>query len=85
MATPFFIDFLHVKCYITLMSIKNWNQVLKTVGNILIDLGKLSFGSLILGSVIRGGFDPMQTFMFGTALAMVFFIIGIFLVNKVKE
>jgi len=67
------------------MSSKNWNQVRKTIGNILIDLGKLSFGSLILGSVLRGGFDPLQTFIFGTALAIVFFVIGLILSNSIKE
>ena len=67
------------------MSSKNWNQVRKTIGTILIDLGKLSFGSLILGSVLRCGFDPLQTFIFGAALAIVFFIFGILVIAKTKE
>jgi len=67
------------------MSSKNWNQVIKNIGTILIDLGKLSFGSLILGSVLRGGFDPLQTFIFGTVLAVVFFIIGLILLASTKE
>ena len=67
------------------MNGKNWNQVKKSIGTIFIDLGKLSFGSLILGSVLRGGFDPMQTFIFGAALAIVFFIVGILVVAKTKE
>jgi hypothetical protein len=67
------------------MGSKNWNQVRKTIGNIFVDLGKLSFGSLILGSVLRGGFDPFQTFIFGTILAIVLFIIGVVLLSKDKE
>jgi len=67
------------------MSSKNWNQTRKTLGPIFIDLGKLSFGSLILGSVIRGGFDPLQTFIFGVALVVVFFVTGVILMAKIKE
>jgi hypothetical protein len=67
------------------MSSKNWNQVRKTIGTIFVDLGKLSFGSLILGSVLRGGFDPFQTFIFGTALAIVFFVVGVIVIAKTKE
>jgi len=64
---------------------KKENRTGKTIGTILIDLGKLSFGSLLLGSVLRGGFDPMQTFIMGAALAIIFFIIGIILINRNKE
>ena len=67
------------------MSSKNWNQVSKTIGTILIDLGKLSFGSLILGSVLMGGFDPIQTFIFGAALVVIFFVVGIIFAGRAKE
>jgi len=77
--------FFHLKCYTLLMDSKNWKQLRKTIGTIFVDLGKLSFGSLILGSVLRGGFDPFQTFVFGTALAIVFFVVGVLLLIKDKE
>ena len=77
--------FLNSKCYTFLMESKNWRQLRKTIGTIFVDLGKLSFGSLILGSVLRGGFDPFQTFVFGTALAIVFFVVGVLLLTKDKE
>jgi hypothetical protein len=67
------------------MDNKNLNQVRKTVGTILIDLGKLSFGSLILGSVLKGGFDPFYTFIAGAALAIVLFVVGVLLLTKGKE
>jgi len=67
------------------MSSKNWNKAKTTIGNIFVDLGKLSFGSLILGSVLRGGLDPFQTFMFGAAVAIIFFVIGIWFVAASKE
>jgi TM2 domain-containing membrane protein YozV len=67
------------------MSSKNWKKSWATVGSLLLDLGKLVFGSLILGSVIRGGFDPFQTFLFGTGIAIFLFVIGVLLVTKYKE
>jgi hypothetical protein len=67
------------------MGSKNWNKVKTVIGNILIDLGKLSFGSLILGSILRGGLDPFQTFVFGTAVAIVLFLVGIFFIAASKE
>jgi len=67
------------------MSSRNWNKAKTTIGNIFVDLGKLSFGSLILGSVLRGGLDPFQTFMFGAAVAIIFFVIGIWFVAVGKE
>jgi hypothetical protein len=67
------------------MGSSNWNQVRKTIGTIFVDMGKLAFGSLILGSVLRGGFDPFQTFIFGVILAIVLFIIGVLILAKIKE
>jgi hypothetical protein len=67
------------------MGSKNWDQIKKTVGTILVDLGKLSFGSLIFGSILKGGFDPFHTFIVGTTLAIVFFVIGVLLLTKGKE
>ena len=40
----------------------------------MVDLGKLSFGSLILGSILRGGFDPLQTFIGGVTIAIALFV-----------
>jgi hypothetical protein len=65
--------------------IKKGNQTGKTIGTILVDLGKLSFGSLLLGSVLRGGFDPLQTFIMGAVLAIILFVIGIILITRSKE
>jgi hypothetical protein len=67
------------------MDNKNLNQVRKTVGNIFVDIGKLSFGSLLLGSVLKGGFDPIYTFIAGVVLAFIFFIVGVIVISKIKE
>jgi len=42
-------------------------------------------GGLFFNSKLRGGFDPFQTFVFGTALAIVFFVVGVLLLTKDKE
>jgi len=67
------------------MGSKSWKDLYTTVGTIFVDLGKLSFGSLILGSVIRGGFDPFQTFIGGAVIAVVLFVIGVALILRGKE
>jgi hypothetical protein len=72
-------------CYSFLVSSKNWNQIKKTIGNLFLDLGKLSFGSLILGSIIRGGLDPLQVLIFGITVAVLSFIVGILIIATVKE
>jgi hypothetical protein len=67
------------------MGIKNWKHLNTTVGTILVDLGKLSFGSLILGSVLRGGFDPFKTFVGGVGIALSLFVVGVVLIIRGKE
>ena len=67
------------------MNSRNWDKAKTAIGGILIDLGKLSFASLMLGSILRGGLDPVQTFISGTAVAGVFFIVGIRFIAGVRE
>ena len=67
------------------MSSKNWKPIGTTIGGLLLDLGKLSFGSLILGSILRGGFDPFQTFIGGVAVALSLFVVGVVLIIRGKE
>jgi hypothetical protein len=67
------------------MSSKKWQQVAKTFGNLFVDLGKLAFGSLMLGSILKGGIDPFQTFIFGTGIAVIAFAIGIWFISMSEE
>ena len=67
------------------MEKKNWKHLFATIGTIAVDLGKLSFGGLILGSILRDGFDPFQTFIGGVAIAVVLFVAGVILILKGKE
>ena len=64
---------------------RNWKHLFATIGTIFVDLGKLSFGSLILGSILRGGLDPLQTFIGGVAIAVVLFVTGVIFILKGKE
>jgi hypothetical protein len=59
---------------------KNWKKLFATIGSLLIDLGKLAFGSLILGSVLNGGIDPFKVFVFGAVVTVLFSATGIFFI-----
>jgi len=67
------------------MSVKNWKPIGTTIGTLLLDLGKLSFGGLLLGSILKGGLDPFNTFLLGGGLAIGFFIGGIIIIAINKE
>ena len=67
------------------MAKRNWKLIKSTIGNLFIDLGKLAFGSLILGSILRGGLDPFQTFVFGAAITIFLFVVGIWVISTNKE
>jgi len=67
------------------MSAKNWKPIGTTIGGLLLDLGKLSFGGLLLGSILRGGLNPFNTFLLGGGLAIGFFIGGIIVIAINKE
>jgi hypothetical protein len=62
------------------MGNKKWRQLAKTIGNVFVDLGKLSFGSLMLGAILKGGLNLFQLFIFGAAVAMLLFAIGIWFI-----
>jgi hypothetical protein len=72
-------------CCIFLVNSNNLESSNKNNLHYIIDLDKLSFGSLILGSVLRGGFGFFQIFISGIVPAIVLLIIGKFLLSKDKE
>jgi len=63
----------------------NRKHFFATIGAIMVDLGKLAFGSLILGSILHDGFDPFRTFIGGVAAAVVLFVAGVVAILKGKE
>jgi len=46
------------------------------------DVGKLTFGSLVLGSIIKGEFEASYLITIGASVAMVAVFIGILLTSK---
>ena len=64
---------------------RSWKHFFATIGTIMVDLGKLAFGSLILGSILRGGLDPFQAFIVGVAIAMILFVLGVVFILESKE
>jgi hypothetical protein len=52
---------------------------------LFVDLGKLSFGSLMLGTLLKGGVDLFQLFLFGAGLAMISFAVGIWFMSISEE
>jgi Ca2+/H+ antiporter len=67
------------------MGSKGWTHLHTTIGTIFVDLGKLAFASLLLGSILRGGFDPFQTFVVGAFSAILLFVVGVVLLLRGKE
>jgi hypothetical protein len=51
----------------------------------LLDLGKLVFGSIFLGGILRGEVPQTILVIGGFAVAIVFCIFGLFLVSKEKK
>ena len=64
---------------------EQWQRLSATIGKLLIDLGKLFFGSLMLGSILKGDVDLLQMFVFGAAAAMALFTIGVWFVSMSEE
>jgi hypothetical protein len=54
-------------------------------GKLFIDLAKLAFGSLVLGTVIRWDIPKATTFIMGIAFSAVVGTVGIILAREFKE
>jgi len=57
----------------------------ENTGKVLIDLGKLMFGSFILGGVLRGEVPQFIILISGFIGAITFITFGLVLTNKNKE
>jgi hypothetical protein len=57
----------------------------ENVGRLLLDIGKILFGTLFLGGVLRGEVEPLVTVIAGIGTAMLFFVFGIWLTTKKKD
>jgi len=57
----------------------------KSVGKLLLDLGKLAVGGIIIGGILRGEVPPVILIAIGSVAATVFFILGLHLTTKKKK
>jgi len=57
----------------------------ENTGKVLIDLGKLMFGSFILGGVLRGEVPQFVILISGFIGAIAFIALGLVFTNKIKE
>ena len=54
-------------------------------GKLFVDIAKLAFGSLVLGTIIRWEFPHTTTFFVGITFSAVVATVGIILARKNKE
>jgi hypothetical protein len=54
-------------------------------GKLFVDISKLAFGSLVLGSIIRWDIPHKTTFIVGIFFSVVVAIVGIILARSYKE
>ena len=54
-------------------------------GKLLLDIGKLVFGSIFLGGILRGEIPHTQLVIGGITVAALFCIIGLFMGTKEKK
>ena len=56
---------------------KFMNEIKDEVGRFLLDLAKLAFASLVLGTVVRGNIDDYVIIIGGTISSLLCFIVGL--------
>ncbi|MDR2922178.1 MAG: hypothetical protein LBU85_02405 [Treponema sp.] len=63
----------------------NIRGYLHDFGKLFIDIAKLAFGSLVLGTIIRWDIPHTTTFILGIVFSVVIATVGIILARKYKE
>jgi hypothetical protein len=57
----------------------------ENVGKVLVDVGKLIFASIVLGSIIKGDIDKLYLLIFGSIVALVCIYGGILFLSKKED
>jgi hypothetical protein len=57
----------------------------KSVGKLLLDMGKLVSGGIIIGGILRGEVPPVILIVCGSVAASIFFILGLHFTTKKKK
>jgi len=64
---------------------KKKHFVLKEIGRVLVNLGNLTFASLVLGGIIKGDYDRLVLLLVSGFVAALFIMGGITLLTKGEE
>ena len=65
--------------------IRNRTTVKGDTGKLLLDLGKLIFGSIFLGGILRGEAPQILLVFGGFVVSLIFCVLGLILVDKGKN
>jgi hypothetical protein len=57
----------------------------ENLGKIFIDMGKLTFGSFILGGILRGEVGQFTILLAGGIITIIFIVVGLWLSARKKE
>jgi hypothetical protein len=57
-------------------------KIAKNTGKMCMDASKLAFGSLVLGTIIKGDINEAYIIIAGTVAALLLAIVGIYLASK---
>jgi hypothetical protein len=60
-------------------------DIIENAGKVLINLGQLMFGTLFLGSVLRGGMQQYILMIAGTVGAGIIILLGLFISAKERK
>jgi uncharacterized membrane protein YraQ (UPF0718 family) len=55
------------------------------IGKLLLDLGKLTFGGIIIGGILHGEVPPVILVASGSAIATILFVLGLHWTAKKKK
>jgi hypothetical protein len=67
------------------MNKKKWHRFLEHFGKLLLDLAKLSFGSLVLGTIIKGEIEHSTLLLVGSFVSLAVAALGLSLVTVNEE
>jgi len=60
-------------------------HVLREIGRVMVNLGNLTFASLVLGSIIKGDYDRLIILLVGGCVAVLFIAIGVIMITSGGE
>jgi hypothetical protein len=67
------------------MNKKRWLYIYESFGKWLVDLSKLGFGSLILGTIIKGDLPQFALLLAGGVFTLITAVLGFLLVSLGEE